>query len=121
MVGEKKLFRVGINLTRAAHNHAFLSFVSFFILELTTFTLLVPVRWKTYFISKRMHATSHVKRSVSLCASVLVGRLGEKFFFWVCQLVSKSYNPVRTQHTIFHNQHYTYYTRILLLHLTTDH
>lgn len=38
MVGEKKLFRVGINLTRAAHNHAFLSFVSFFILELTTFT-----------------------------------------------------------------------------------
>lgn len=78
MVGEKKLFRVGINLTRAAHNHAFL-FVSFFILELTTFTLLVPVRWKAYFISKRMHARSHVKRSVSLCASAC-GKVGGEIF-----------------------------------------
>ena len=76
---KKKLFRVGINLTRAAHNHAFLSFVSFFILELTTFTLLVPVRWKAYFISKRMHATSHVKRSVSLCASAC-GKVGGEIF-----------------------------------------
>lgn len=75
----KKLFRVGINLTRAAHNHAFLSFVSFFILELTTFTLLVPVRWKAYFISKRMHATSHVKKSVSLCASAC-GKVGGEIF-----------------------------------------
>ena len=79
MVGEKKLFRVGINLTRAAHNHAFLSFFSFFILELTTFTLLVPVRWKAYFISKRKHATSHVKRSVSLCASAC-GKVGGEIF-----------------------------------------
>ena len=80
MVGEKKkLFRVGINLTWAAHNHAFLSFVSFFILELTTFTLLVPVQWKAYFISKRMHATSHVKRSVSLCASAC-GKVGREIF-----------------------------------------
>ena len=79
MVGEKKLFRVGINLTRAAHNDAFL-FVSFFILELTTFTLLVPVRWKAYFISKRKHATlSHVKRSVSLCASAC-GKVGGEIF-----------------------------------------
>lgn len=76
---KKKLFRVGINLTRAAHNHAFLSFVSFFILELTTFTLLVPVQWKAYFISKRMHATSHVKRSVSLCASAC-GKVGGEIF-----------------------------------------
>ena len=75
---KKKLFRVGINLTRAAHNHAFL-FVSFFILELTTFTLLVPVRWKAYFISKRMHATSHVKRPVSLWASAC-GKVGGEIF-----------------------------------------
>ena len=75
---KKKLFRVAINLTRAAHNHAFL-FVSFFILELTTFTLLVPVRWKAYFISKRKHAKSRVKRSVSLCASAC-GKVGGEIF-----------------------------------------